>query len=91
MRKFFFLGWIVLLIAPDLPAQSIGSYLGDEAILMAQTKQVNQFLRRFNCEENPDGQRFYPGDPLYMDPILRSKYLSILFDNENPAINELTK
>ncbi len=91
MRKIFFLGWIVLLIAPDLPAQSIGSYLGDEAILMAQTKQVNQFLRRFNCEENPDGQRFDPGDPLYRDPILRSKYLSILFDNENPAINELTK
>ncbi len=88
MRKLFFLGWILLLIAPDLPAQSIGNYLGDEAILMAQTKQVNQFLRRFNCEENLDGQRIYPGDPLYRDPTLRNKYLSVLFDNENPAITD---
>jgi hypothetical protein len=81
----------MVLIAPVIPAQSIGSYLGDEAILNAQTKQVNQFFRRFNCEESPEGNRYYDGDSLFRDPELRRKYLSILFDKENPGMKEEIK
>lgn len=91
MRKALLIGSFLLMIAPDLPAQSIGRYLGDEAILMAQTKQVNQFFRRFNCEESPDGKRYYPGDSLYRNPDLRNRYISILFDNENAGITDLIK
>jgi len=69
----------LLFIAPEIPAQSIGTYLGNEEILNAQTKQVNQFFRRFNCEESTEGKRFYPGDSLYRNPDLREKYLNILF------------
>ena len=32
-------------------AQNVGNYLGDEKFMYAETKQVNQFFRRFNCEE----------------------------------------
>ena len=77
---------ILLLIAPVVPAQSIGTYLGDEEILNAQTKQVNQFFRRFNCEESTDGKRYYDGDPLFRDLNLRSQYLSILFDEKSRII-----
>lgn len=91
MRKIFLILAVILWIAPDLPAQSIGRYLGDEAILMAQTKQVNQFFRRFNCEESPDGVRYYPGDSLYRDATFRSRYLSVLFDNQNPSISDEIK
>ena len=32
--------------------------LGDESALYAQTKQVNQFFRRFNGEEDYKGERY---------------------------------
>jgi ribosomal protein L31 len=76
---------------PHLHGQSIGKYLGDEEILNAQTKQVNQFFRRFNGEEGTDGTRFYPGDSLYRDAFLRNRYLSILFDRENTRLTETLK
>jgi hypothetical protein len=60
---------------------SIGSFTGDETVLYAQTKQVNQFFRRFNGEEDVSGKRFYEGDAGYHDLKLRKKYLGILFDN----------
>jgi len=87
MRIIFFIILIFLFLAPDLPAQSIGTYLGDEEILNAQTKQVNQFFRRFNCEEGVDGKRYWPEDSLYRDPSLRKKFLSILFDEENDLLS----
>jgi hypothetical protein len=43
----------------------------DETRLYAQTKQVNQFLRRFNGEEDEKGKRYY---------------LSILFNADNAGI-----
>lgn len=67
-------------------AQSLGQYLGDEAVLYAHTKQVNQFFRRFNGEENLRGQRFHDGDELFRDRNLRIRYLNGLFDLENPLL-----
>lgn len=62
----------------------------DESRLYAQTKQVNQFFRRFNGEEDEKGERYYPRDRLYRSPKLRRKYLGILFDASNNSIsNEL--
>jgi len=81
----------LLFIAPEIPAQSIGTYLGNEEILNAQTKQVNQFFRRFNCEESTEGKRFYPGDSLYRNPDLREKYLNILFDEDNYQLKDELK
>ena len=88
-RLFFIL--IVSSFILQLSAQSIGTYLGDEDILYAQTKQVNQFFRRFNAEEGTDGKRYYAGDPYYRDHLLRNKYLSILFDQENTRLTDTLK
>lgn len=71
--------------------QRFGEYLGDESILYAQTKQVNQFFRRFNGEEGLAGVRYYPGDSLYQKPSFRRKYLAALFDLDNHQISEATR
>ena len=77
-----------LLLGLSSFAQVVEDYLGDETDLYFQTKQVNQFFRRFNGEEDMKGERYYPQDREYRDPALRKKYLSILFDSENPYLNE---
>jgi len=55
----------------------------DETKLYAQTKQVNQFFRRFNGEEDEKGDRYYEGDKQFRNVKLRKKYLEILFDAGN--------
>ncbi|WKN41050.1 hypothetical protein [Tunicatimonas pelagia] len=74
-----------------LLAQGIGEYLGDEDVLYAETKQVNQFFRRFNGEEDIEGKRYYNGDKDYRNPKLRQKYLENLFDNQTREISATEK
>lgn len=74
------------LIVVSSNAQMVDDYLGDETDLYFQTKQVNQFFRRFNGEEDMRGERYYPQDKEYRDPALRKKYISILYDSENPYL-----
>lgn len=85
--------FIVLLIifTSMANAQIAEDYLGDESDLYAQTKQVNQFFRRFNGEEDTRGERYYPRDREYRSTKLREKYFKMLFDNENPFITEELK
>lgn len=59
----------------------------DESKLYAESKQVNQFFRRFNGEEDEKGNRYYPKDRQYRSEKLRKKYLTILFDDSNKGIN----
>lgn len=61
-----------------------------EEMLLASTKQVNQFFRRFNGEESEAGERYYPKDREYRSASLRRKYLPALFDQESSGINEGT-
>lgn len=86
-------GWIVLFLtlSPYLRAQGIGEYLGGEDVLYAETKQVNQFFRRFNGEEDGEGKRYYPKDAQYRDPQLRQKYLELLFDEQNRNLSGALK
>lgn len=72
-------------------AQVIGKELGGEDFLYAETKQVNQFFRRFNCEEDLDGNRLYYGDSLYRDPNFREKYINMLFDQQTKAYDDSIK
>jgi len=55
----------------------------DESHLYASTKQVNQFIRRFNAEEDLYGKKLYPKDKKYRNLQLRKKYLNNLFDELN--------
>lgn len=71
-----------------LPAQIVqgdGS-TRDESELYASTKQVNQFFRRFNGEEDQKGIRYYDGDKDFQETSLRKNYITLLFDRENQNI-----
>ncbi len=90
IRKAFL---IVLLFASVAPVrgQRFGDYVSDESILYAQTKQVNQFFRRFNGEESLTGVRYYRGDKYFRDPDFRRRYLNGIFDQQNQAISDRQK
>ena len=69
-------------------AQEIGNYLGDEQFMYAETKQINQFFRRFNSEEDLEGKRMYEGHPNYRSSDFRASYIKMLFDKENSDISD---
>ncbi len=64
---------------------------GDENFLISQTKQVTQFFRRFNCEEDVSGNALKSTDSLYRNATFRKTYISNLFDNQNPNMSQSLK
>src|SRR5258708_32703510 len=81
---------VIVLFSFISRAQLVGE-LEDESRLYAESKQVNQFFRRFNGEEDEKGNRYYPGDKHYRSVKLRKKYLSILFDESNSGLSRSIK
>ena len=75
----------LILLSFSLQAQLVDE-MDDESKLYAENKQVNQFFRRFNGEEDEKGERYYPKDRLYRSEKLRKKYIGILFDASNAGI-----
>ncbi|AZQ61785.1 hypothetical protein EI427_05910 [Flammeovirga pectinis] len=71
--------------------QTIGNYKGDESKLYAETKQFTQFIKRFNNEEDRNGQPYSTGSYKYRENNYRKKYLEILFDGENTNISKQMK
>ena len=88
-RRYFLIPLIVLLFSP-LRAQLV-TEMEDESKLYAESKQVNQFFRRFNGEEDEKGERYYPGNKQFRSAKLRKKYLSVLFDESNGGISSALK
>lgn len=68
-------------------AQFIGN-LGevhlDERELYTMTKQMGQFINRFNYEEDQYGKRLYPQDADYRNATKRKTALPLLFDLSSP-------
>ena len=62
--------------------QTIGDFKMDETELYAMTKQMGQFMRRFNYEEDQFGFKLNPKDPKYRSNEMRRQSLPILFDQE---------
>ena len=87
----FTLFFILFFIITSSGTAQIREFVGDEKNFYAATKQVNQFLKRFNGEEDLRGVRFSPQDPAYRDQELRKKYLKILFDNKQENISSELK
>ena len=88
---FFFIGITFSLWQNANAQQTVGAWK-DEKMLYAETKQVNQFFRRFNNEEAVDGTRYYnKKDSAFRDVKNRPKYLKMVFDNENPSISKEVK
>lgn len=71
--------------------QQIGSVVYDESLFYAEVKQVNQFFRRFNNEENPMGNRYAVNTPEYRNNSVRKTYMASLFDRQNYTITEALK
>jgi hypothetical protein len=84
--KYHFLLLLVMTVSSHSYAQLVTD-LDDESKLYAQTKQVNQFFRRFNGEEDEKGNRYYSYDKQYRNTKLRKKYLGMLFDETNQGIS----
>ncbi|MBN1198032.1 MAG: hypothetical protein JXA23_01680 [Bacteroidales bacterium] len=82
---------LILLISSFISYTQVRTYLGDESMLYAQTKQINQFYRRFNGEEDVTGKRLYETNVDYHSTKLRTKYLNILFDLSSPLITKDAK
>ena len=78
-------GLLIILLSSPVQAQLVDE-MEDESRLYAESKQVNQFFRRFNGEEDEKGDRYYPGDRHYRSDKLRKQYLRILFDETNSGI-----
>jgi hypothetical protein len=87
--RILILSGFVLSLSFAASAQIVGEV--DENKLYAESKQVNQFFRRFNGEEDEKGNRFYPADKQYRNAKLRKKYLGILFDSGNTGMSEPVK
>ncbi|MBN1339364.1 MAG: hypothetical protein JXA03_08575 [Bacteroidales bacterium] len=85
--KILFSGFFSVLFLLNAQAQKPGldGITGDESYFYAQTKQVNQFFRRFNGEEDKFGKRYYKGDSLYHDKDFRIMYLNMLFDRNTSS------
>ena len=66
---------------------SLGDVQVDEREFYTMTKQMGQFMHRFNYEEDPSGKRLYPGDKDYRNPAKRKESIPLLFDLENPRTN----
>ena len=71
-----------LLLAGNAFAQTIGDFKMDETELYAMTKQMGQFMRRFNYEEDQFGNQLNPKDSRYRNNEMRRQSLPILFDQE---------
>lgn len=92
MKVNFILLFIFIVISPALlMSQSLGQFTDDETDLYTSTKQVNQFFRRFNGEENVKGERLYPEDKDYRSQELRKAYYPNLFNNENSFLSQQLK
>ena len=81
---------VLLALCFTAKAQVIGN-LGDvqvdEREFYTMTKQMGQFMHRFNYEEDPSGKRLYQGDKDYRNAEKRKESTPLLFDLENPRTN----
>jgi hypothetical protein len=81
----------ILFIGSGIQSQIIDKFVDDERMLYAHTKQVNQFFRRFNGEEDRYGNRLSINDPLLKNQEFRKEFISFLFDKESNIIDRNLK
>lgn len=66
---------------------NLGNVQTDESALYTMTKQMSQFISRFNYEEDQYGKKLSPDSPDYRDRKKRKAVLPLLFDMENQRTN----
>lgn len=65
----------------------IGDAEADERALYTMTKQMSQFMNRFNYEEDQYGKKIHPDSSDYRNKDKRKTALPLLFDMENQRTN----
>lgn len=65
-------------------SQDINNFQVDESVLYSMNKQVGQFVRRFNMEEDNYGKFLSKDAKRYHNNALRAKLLPKMFDTFNP-------
>lgn len=65
----------------------IGDAEADERALYTMTKQMSQFMSRFNYEEDQYGKKIHPDSSDYRSKDKRKTALPLLFDMENQRTN----
>ena len=66
---------------------NLGDVQTDERALYTMTKQMSQFISRFNYEEDQYGKKISPDSPDYRNRAKRKTTLPLLFDMENQRTN----
>ena len=92
MKKFLNLSalCLILFVANNLNAQvygNLGDVQLDERELYTMTKQMSQFMARFNYEEDQYGVKIHPDSSDYRNRMKRKTVLPLLFDMENQRTN----
>lgn len=92
MKKFLNLSalCLILFVANNLDAQvygNLGDVQLDERELYTMTKQMSQFMARFNYEEDQYGVKIHPDSSDYRNRMKRKTVLPLLFDMENQRTN----
>jgi hypothetical protein len=91
-RNFLTTSLLVLTVI-SLVAQT-GTYNGftqDETVLYTMNKQVGQFVKRFNMEEDQYGKSLSKTDKRYHNNKMRSELLPGMFDKYNPRTSGTLK
>lgn len=91
MTRSILLLFLTCIITGGFSQGTIGDVTLDDSRFYAQTKQVNQFFRRFNNEEDVEGKRLYKGDSTYRSDKNRRSYLNMIFDNSSTTIDQVLK
>jgi len=91
IKRVFVFTLVAFFSAGYASAQIVSNDYEIEQQLLASTKQLNQFFKRFNGEETNKGDELEPGDRRYRNARLRKRYLNILFDEEYGQIDRDVK
>ena len=88
MNNNFRLLTLFLLLSFSLMTRSqvytnLGDVETDERALYTMTKQMSQFISRFNYEEDQYGKKLNPDSPDYRNKTKRKEILPLLFDMDN--------
>ncbi len=75
---------VIFCISGNNYSQNINDFQTDESVLYSMNKQVGQFVRRFNMEEDEYGKFLRKDDKRYHNSALRSKIMPSMFDKSNP-------
>lgn len=75
---------IISCFSANIFAQNINGFQTDESVLYSMNKQVGQFVRRFNFEEDKLGKFLLKDDNRYHNSKMRLSIMPSMFDLDNP-------